>query len=100
MKRKIAFLRRDTYVAHQLLKDLKTRMKDSNVSLKITDNQDEDEFESVLPYQTTEEFLGLENFLQDDKNKTTVVSKFCSIKHSIYCIFIKIVDQRNLTQFG
>lgn len=80
MKRKIAFLRRDTYVAHQLLKELKTRMKNCNVPHKITDNQDEDEFESVLPYQTVEEFLGLEKFLQDDKNKTTVVSKFCSNK--------------------
>lgn len=72
LERSVSFLRGEMDDMLEILQEMKRNMQNGNVTCdKIKD--EEIDFESQLPFQTLEDFLGLEDFLLEDKNRDAVV---------------------------
>lgn len=72
LERSVSFLRSEMDNMLELLQEMKRNTQNGNVTFdKIKDV--ELDFESKLPFQTLEDFLGLEDYLLEDKNRDAVV---------------------------
>lgn len=72
LERSVSFLRSEMDNMLELLQEMKRNTQNGNVTFdKIKDV--ELDFESKLPFRTLEDFLGLEDFLLEDKNRDAVV---------------------------
>lgn len=72
LERSVSFLRSEMDNMLELLQEMKRNTQNGNLTFdKINDV--ELDFESKLPFRTLEDFLGLEDFLLEDKNRDTVV---------------------------
>lgn len=72
LERSVSFLRSEMDNMLELLQEMKRNTQNGNLTFdKINDV--EVDFESKLPFRTLEDFLGLEDFLLEDKNRDTVV---------------------------
>lgn len=72
LERSVSFLRSEIDNMLELLQEMKRNTENGNFTFdKINDV--ELDFESKLPFRTLEDFLGLEDFLLEDKNRDTVV---------------------------
>lgn len=72
LERSVSFLRGEMDNMLELLQEMKRNTQNGNVTFdKIKDV--ELDFESKLPFRTLEDFLGLEDFLLEDKNRDAVV---------------------------
>lgn len=72
LERSVSFLRSEMDNMLELLQEMKRNTQNGNVSFdKIKDV--ELDFESKLPFRTLEDFLGLEDYLLEDKNRDAVV---------------------------
>lgn len=72
LERSVSFLRSEMDNMLELLQEMKRNTQNGNVTFdKIKDV--ELDFESKLPFRTLEDFLGLEDYLLEDKNRDAVV---------------------------
>lgn len=72
LERSVSFLRSEMDNMLELLQEMKRNAQNGNVTFdKIKDV--ELDFESKLPFRTLEDFLGLEDYLLEDKNRDAVI---------------------------